>query len=196
MRERRPGDWKVDLARRHPLENLMEAAIDRHPAFHRLASSTDSMDRLDFQLVGPRERLCELELKAKHQRYNGWSQYGAGTREADLFILDELALRKILGAGRYAFLVVNDQPSRRWVIWSVMDLVLASKQRANRRLAIGSGQTKAKLLLDNSDSPHHCDSIDAALDIVARLLDTIDSHWASIDGWPTNRLVPTIGASS
>ena len=196
MRERRPGDWRVDLNRRHPLERVVEAAIDRHQSFTRLTSSTSSLDRLDFQVLGPTERLCEIELKAKHQRYQGWTQYSARTSEADLFILDELAMRKILSAGRYAFLVVHDQPSRRWVVWSVMDLVLATKHRANRRLAVGAGPLKAKLLLDSNDSPHHCGSVESALDAVADLAKTADSCWSSIDGWPTNRRIPTIGAAS
>jgi hypothetical protein len=47
--------------------------------------------------------------------------------EVDLFILDELALRKNVDAGRYAYLVVADLPGQRWCVWSTADLVLATK---------------------------------------------------------------------
>src|SRR4051794_8434894 len=108
MRERRPSDWRVDLARRHPLESRVETALDDHPALTRLGSRTASLDRLDFAVLGPGERLCELELKAKHQPYRSWADLRPGVAERDLFILDELALRKVIDAGRYAFLLVND----------------------------------------------------------------------------------------
>src|SRR4051812_35880200 len=110
MRPRVPGDWRIDLARRHLVEGQVEDALDSHPELTRLSSSTSAFDRLDFQVLGPGERLCELELKAKHQRYQGWAR--PGVSERDLFILDELALRKILDAGRHGFLLVHDQPGR------------------------------------------------------------------------------------
>jgi hypothetical protein len=71
VRERRPADWRMDLAQRHPLEAQVARAIDEHPELVRLASSTASLDRLDYQLIGPGERLCELELKTKRQPYRG-----------------------------------------------------------------------------------------------------------------------------
>src|SRR5215210_5848112 len=121
MRERRPGDWRIDLARRHPLEHHVEHALDEHRALHRLSTSTNALDRLDFQVLAPGERLCEIELKAKHQPYRSWASLRPDIAEADLFIVDELALRKLVSAGRYAFLLVNDQPQSRWIVWSTMD---------------------------------------------------------------------------
>lgn len=35
MRERRPADWRVDLAERHPLEAEVAAALDAHPVLVR-----------------------------------------------------------------------------------------------------------------------------------------------------------------
>jgi hypothetical protein len=196
MRERRPGDWRVDLARRHPLERLVEAALDDHPALVRLSTSTASLDRLDFSLLAPGERLCELELKAKHQPYQQWSRLRPDTPERDLFILDELALRKVIDAGRHAFLLVHDEPGGRWVLWSTMDLVLATKMRANRCLATGVDRLKAKVLLDLTDTPHHHQTLTAALSALASAVRVIDRHWSAIGPWPTNRTIHTVGAAS
>ncbi len=147
MRERRPSDWKVDLAQRHPIEAQVARALDEHPELVRLSSSTASLDRLDYQLLGPGERLCELELKTKRQPYRGWAHLRPELAETDLFILDELALRRVVDAGRYPFLLVRDVPGRRWALWSTAELVLATKMRVSRKLAT-SGTFKGKLLID------------------------------------------------
>jgi hypothetical protein len=186
MRPRVAGDWKVDLARRHVVEGQVEDALDTHQLLTRLGSSTSSLDRLDFQVLGPGDRLCELELKAKHQRYNGWSR--PGVAERDLFILDELALRKIIDGGRHAFLLVFDAPNRRWVLWGVMDLVLATKTRIARPLATGAGKVKGKVLLDLGESPSHHSHLVEALDAMAANIRMIDEHWSSIEPWPSHQL--------
>jgi hypothetical protein len=196
MRERRPGDWRVDLARRHPLEDCVEDALDAHPALTRLSSHTSSLDRLDYAVLGPGERLCQLELKAKHQPYRTWATLRPDTVERDLFIFDELALRKVVAAGPYAALLVRDDPTDRWVLWTTMDLVLADKVRVNRRLATGLDRIKAKVLLDLTDSPHHHPTLPAALSALAVAMRMIDRHWNGIGPWPTNRSIHTVGAAS
>ncbi len=184
MRERRPGDWRVDLAERHPLEAEVAAAIDAHPALVRLGTSTASRERLDYQLLGPGERLCELELKAKRRPYQGWSALRPEIEPADLFILDELALRRIVDAGRYGFLLVCDMPGRRWALWSTAELVLATKVRAGRRLATGTAPTKGKLLMDLSSAASLTDTLAGALFALATLVGVIDRRWADIAPWP------------
>ena len=196
MRERRPGDWKIDLARRHPLENFVENAIDDHPSLQRLSSSTTSLERLDFQVLAPGERLCEIELKAKHQPYRAWADLRPGTLQRDLFIVDELTLRKMITAGRYAFLLVNDQPENRWLVWSTMELVLATKVRVNRRLATGTDRLKAKVLLDVTETPHHHDTLRSALSAISTSVKVIDEAWSSISGWPSSQPLSIAGQAA
>lgn len=176
MRERRPADWRVDLAERHPLEAEVAAALDAHPVLVRLSTWTASCDRLDY--------LCELELKAKRRPYQGWSALRPDVDPVDLFILDELALRRIVDAGRYGFLLVRDMPARRWALWSTAELVLATKVRASRRLATGADRTKGKLLMDLASAAAVTDTLAGALSELAALVGVIDRRWGDIAPWP------------
>src|SRR5579884_405550 len=116
MRERRPADWATDLSGRHDLERCVEQALAGHPRLELLRTSTAAFDRLDFQLLGPGGRLVQVELKAKLQPLSeGWRRLRPDIDAADVFVLDELAVRKIVDAGRYAFLIVRDRPADRWV---------------------------------------------------------------------------------
>ncbi len=158
-------------------------ALDHHPDLVRLQSSTASLDRLDYQLLGPGERLCELELKAKRQPYRGWAHLRPELPEADVFILDELALRRVVDAGRYAFLLVRDLPGERWALWSTAELLLATKVRVSRRLAATTVTDKGKALIDLGAAAI-TRNLPAALSAVAKLVGVIDAQWGDVAPWP------------
>ena len=189
MRDRRPGDWVTDLAGRHRLEDDMAQALASHPELILARRATHALDALDFTVLGPGERLAQVELKAKHQPYRGWAQLWPELAERDLFILDELALRKIVDAGRYAHLVVADLPTGRWCVWSTADLVLASKVRTVRALATGAGRLKAKVLVDFGEAAVIVDSPAAAAVVVADSLGQCDRLWGAIEPWPGGPMV-------
>ena len=189
MRDRRPADWVTDLAGRHRLEDEMARALATHTELVLARRATHSLDALDFTVLGPGERLAQVELKAKHQTYRGWTQLRPELAEADLFILDELALRKIVDVGRYAYLVVADLPTGRWCVWSTADLVLATKVRTVRGLATGAGRLKAKVLIDFREAAAVVDSPTAAAGVVASSLGHCDRLWAAIEPWPGGPIV-------
>lgn len=167
----------------------MATALRRHPELILLKRSTSSLDELDFAVVGPDDRLVGVELKAKHQPYRGWSELWPTTPERELFILDELALRKIVGAGRYAYLVVADLPGRRWCLWSTAELVLATKVRTVRKLAATASRLKAKILLDLREAAVQVDDEHTAADALAEMLSASDQHWQAIEPWPHGPVV-------
>jgi hypothetical protein len=186
MRERRSSDWVVDLAGRHGVEAQVERAIVGHPALALLRSSLNAFDRLDFQLLAPAERLVELEVKTKHQPLSdGWRQLRPEVDPADLFVLDELALRKIVDAGRYAFCLVRDVPRAQWHLWSAGDLLVASRARHTRRIQRGTvAMCKGKLLFDLSEAGATTTSLEAALDRLVETVQSLEAWWSDVSPWP------------
>ena len=183
MRERQPADWVTDLTGRHTLERTVHAALRHAPTLKLVHVATESLTDLDFVTVGPGHRVAPIEVKAKLQPYRGWNELAPHIDPDNLFILDELALRKIVEAGRYAFLIVWDQPIGRWAVWSTLDLVLATKTRVARPLG-PSGTIKAKILLNLDEAAHTCTDLTAVIDAITEHLETCDTNWASIKPWP------------
>jgi len=189
VRARRPSDWTVDLSGRHELETEVRSALAAHPDLVLLRSSTNSLDRLDYQ-VEHSKQFVELELKAKNQPLSrGWQRLRPEVREVDLFVVDELALRKITDAGRFAFLLVWDAPSKRWALWSSGDLLVASRRRHTRALDTPAGKTKGKLLFDISEAGHIDMSLEGALDALVVMADHLDLWWEDIAPWPPSGAV-------
>ena len=186
MRERRSSDWVIDLNGRHGIEAQVEHALAGHPSLTLLRASTNAFDRLDFQLLGPGEQLIELEVKAKRQPLSaGWRSLRPEVDPADLFVLDELALRKIIDAGRYSFLLVRDVPQARWVLWTVGDLLVAGRARHARAIDRGAGsKLKGKLLFDLSEAGFAATTLDATLDTLARTTEQLEGWWSDIGPWP------------
>lgn len=185
MRDRVPGDWKVDLQERHQLEAEVRNELAAHPELALVRCSTAATERLDYQLLGPGARLLEVELKAKRQRYRGWDAYRPDVAEPDLLILDELALRKLVEAGRYAFLLVNDLPGDRWAVWTTHDLVMTPKARVTRRLAVGPGALKGKVLVSFAEDAHLFGALPEAVDFIVETLRSVDQRWGDIAPWPS-----------
>ncbi len=52
----------------------MAEALAGHPGLVLARRATRSFEALDFTVLGPGERLAQIELKAKHQPYRGWAQ--------------------------------------------------------------------------------------------------------------------------
>ena len=185
MRARQGSDWATDLGGRHDLEHQVRSALSLDPRLGSLCTRTNSFDRLDFGFVVAGRR-AELELKAKYQPLSyGWRQLRPDVQTSDLFVLDELALRKITDAGRFAFLLVWDAPSRRWCLWSSGDLVVASRSRHARRLDTPAHKTKGKLLFDLSEAGYIGPCLQGAIDAMVGTVGHLDLWWADISPWPS-----------
>jgi hypothetical protein len=183
MRERVRSDWVTDLAGRHTLEQTVADALAASSTLRLVHRATSSLTELDFVALGPGRRVVPIELKAKLQPYRGWDRVAPAVAPVDVFILDELALRKLIDAGRYACLIVWDQPVGRWCVWSSLDLVLAPKVRVVRPLA-GTTTVKAKVVLDLNDAAHTCTDLTAVIDAITEDVETCDRWWTSIGPWP------------
>jgi hypothetical protein len=185
-RPRQAADWVTDLSGRHAIEAEVEATLRVHPTLTLLQTSTASYTRLDFQLLAPGDRVVELELKAKGQPLSeGWRCLRPDVPPSELFVLDELALRKLVDAGRYAFLLVRDVPGHRWCLWSAGDLLVASRVRHVRRLERGpAARAKGKLLFDLREAGHQAATLTGALDALCATTEDLERWWGDISPWP------------
>jgi hypothetical protein len=186
MRDRLPTDWVRDLDGRHDLEAQVEAALRCHGSLRLTTVSTRSFDRLDFQVLAPGERVVEIELKAKLQPLSAfWKSLRPDVVSDDLFVLDELAMRKIVDAGHLGFLLVRDAPTRRWALWSAGDLLVTSKVRTSRVLRKSSVPVaKGKVILDIAEAAYVGPRLAAALEVLVVMAERVDGWWDDVAPWP------------
>jgi hypothetical protein len=192
MRARRPSDWVVDLSARHDIEEQVAQALTAHPALQLVRNSTSAFDRLDFQVVCA-DQLVEVEVKAKRQPLSlGWQTLRPDVTPENLFVMDELALRKIVDAGRYAFLLVRDLPAQRWCLWSAGDLLVASRARHARQLDTPSRKAKGKLLFDLSEAGQLSASLDEIVNTLSTTVVHLDGWWRDIAPWPAQKRATSV----
>ncbi len=117
--------------------------------FYDFSRGEERFKRLDFAL-GDAEcgRQFHFDAKEKRRHYNLHNWPPTSIPEAELFILDDLAARKILLFAPYAGLLVRDHLHSRYVLFTVVDLFLMPKQRLNRPIQHHRRALKGKWLID------------------------------------------------
>lgn len=148
--ERKSGYWARDLADRE-FEQAMKAELDALGWEH--ADNTHEYDQPDFYVYrtirGKRVRIA-FELKDKRQSYRpAWGEK-AHVPEAELLIVDEVAVRKLLAWSPRAFLLFKDltRPAQPYVLYTVLDLLCLPRVRVQRPISHQEKRLKAKWLLD------------------------------------------------
>lgn len=157
-----------------------------------LLDSTDSFEEIDFEL-GCRGRRLFLEVKQKKQRYrDGWVSAGA-VEEENLFILDELAARKLILRAPRAYLLVNDLPSGSYSVLGGLELFTMPKSRVNRSIDGGVATFKGKWLIDLRNG-FLSSSIEEALAYLKRRSSSEDDYWKALacHGRYENETVPRL----
>lgn len=109
------------------------------PEWH--IDETSSTHRLDFWVPG-----FFLDVKEKNQRYG--PRFTGDRDQTDLFILDELSVRKALEHYPLAYFVFRDVPESRIFLASVVEVVCADRARLNRQTS--EDRRKGKWVLDLS----------------------------------------------
>ena len=174
---RRPEHWATDTKQRHAFERQVSRAIAVDGEFE-LLDSTDSFDEVDFEL-GCRGRRVFLEVKEKKQRYReAWTE-ACAVAEPDLFILDELAARKIMLRAPRGYLLVNDSLNERLVVFSALELLTVPKARVNRSIDGGVATFKGKWLIDLRHGNEWA-SLGEALAFVKRRSSSEEELWGSL----------------
>jgi len=114
-----------------------------------LADNSNSYEKLDFAFGDKStKRYFSFDVKEKRQRYNMKNWQVANIPEEYLFILDDLAARKILAYAPNSGIVVRDNMRHRYFLFTVVDLYLMPKQRVNRTIKKQVEAYKGKWLID------------------------------------------------
>jgi hypothetical protein len=126
----------------------VEQAVKRHldRTSLRYTDNTTSFKKPDFT-VWFQETPFFLEVKEKRQAYNAHN-WPAFVPEADLFILDDLTVRKCLGYAPRAGVLVRNNLDARYFFFSVIDLALMPKLRVNRPINRNAPELKGKWLVN------------------------------------------------
>jgi len=136
------------------MENIpsFEQELKQYFREHRIAfdDNSASFKKLDFAF-GDREakRRFYFDAKEKRQRYARQNWSAADHIPGDhLFIMDDLAARKILAYAPNSGLVIRDNICRKYFFFSVVDLYLMPRKRVNREIRKNVNGFKGKWLID------------------------------------------------
>ncbi len=112
---------------------------------------TQSTSELDFFL--PRHNVF-FDAKEKAQRFSMKNWTGAAIAQEDLFIIDDLAVRKLLRNGPLSFCLIKDSssPPVMYYIYSLVDLLCIPKTRVRRPIEKSVKAFKGKWLVNLRDA--------------------------------------------
>ncbi|MEO5679913.1 MAG: DEAD/DEAH box helicase [Acidimicrobiales bacterium] len=120
-----------------------------HPLVTHVSDFTNEHDTPDFTFRYERD-LVRLEVKLKQRPLSQeirdlWPE----ADERNLFVVDEVSLRKLVWAEGLGYLLLRDRPGRRWCSFGPWELWLGPRRRYERRVDRGNGEfLKGKLLVD------------------------------------------------
>ncbi|NWG33927.1 MAG: hypothetical protein HXY42_05755 [Chloroflexi bacterium] len=108
---------------------------------------SDSFRHPDFTILLNGSPYFHLEVKEKRQAYNmkNWPRY---IDEPDLFILDDLTVRKCLAYAPRSGVVIRDNLRGLYSFFSIVDLALMPRRRLNRRIERSAPSWKGKWLIN------------------------------------------------
>ena len=119
-----------------------------------------STTKIDFA-IAINQRKFSVDVKEKRQKYK--SHWTDKIPEQHLFIIDDLAARKIFMDSPYSAIIVSDANTNKFYIFDALTLFLMPKIRVNRRLSGGS--LKGKWLVDFRNA-EEADTLGEVLDIL------------------------------
>jgi hypothetical protein len=135
---------------------------------------SSSFDKLDFTIIDKKgQPAFHLDVKEKRQKYklSNWPDFAP---ESDLFILDDLAVRKSLGNAPKSGILIRDNLLVRYFFFSVVDLALMPRKRVNRPINRNQPDLKGKWLI-NLFNGKEAQSLDKAVSHIRDYLNNLNS---------------------
>jgi hypothetical protein len=114
------------------------------------SDNTESFKDLDFTIFSHGESIFQLEVKEKRKPYNA-SHWPTEISETDLFILDDLTVRKCINHAPRCGVLVRDSARARYCFFSVVDLAMMPRERVNRSIDNRKKALKGKWLINLND---------------------------------------------
>lgn len=127
---------------------------------------TGEVDRLDFWIPE-----LYVEVKEKNQKLTSRWQLLPGVPEPNLFVIDELSVRRAARHGYSAYFVMRDRPQDRLFLARVDEIWAAERVRRNR-------EGKGKWILDLTNF-RQLQSLDGLLGLM--LADQVSLPWKRSD---------------
>ena len=110
--------------------------------------ATEAFDQLDFCIYSEQRGKYHFDAKEKVQKIQTANWPETSIPQEHLFILDDLAARKVLKFAPDSGLIVRDNLRGLYFFFDVLNLFLMPRQRANRRIGEGETLFKGKWLVD------------------------------------------------
>ncbi len=130
-------------------QEIKDYFVQRDILFHDHSFDDRRFLWLDFGFGDPEQkRYFRFDAKEKRRRYNTKNWPDVGIPEEHLFIMDDLAARKILAIAPNSGMVVRDNARQLYYLFTVVDLFLMPKVRVNRPIHNQQEVLKGKWLVD------------------------------------------------
>lgn len=132
-----------------PVEREVRAYLEQQRLGH--TDNTNSFKRPDFTIWFAEKTPFFLEVKEKRQAY-AMEHWPAFAPEDELFILDDLTVRKCLGFAPRSGILMRDNGYTRYHFFSVIDLALMPRLRVDRPIKRNLPDLKGKWLINLRNS--------------------------------------------
>lgn len=130
-------------------QEIKDYFTERDIPFHDHSFDDQRFLWLDFGFGDlKKKRYFRFDAKEKRRRYNTKNWPDVGIPEQHLFIVDDLAARKILAIAPNSGMVVRDNTRQSYYLFTVVDLFLMPKVRVNRPIHNQKQGLKGKWLVD------------------------------------------------
>lgn len=127
-------------------ENEVEEQLNQLSDVEIIENNTASYDDIDFVLMLNDNKVF-VDAKEKKTRYRrGWVEY-SNIEEENLFILDELGIKKLFPHFPYFFVVIKDCNFGKYFLYNAFDLLCMERVRLNRKIIRRVEQLKGKWLI-------------------------------------------------
>jgi hypothetical protein len=139
------------------------------------SDGSSSYDELDFVILDrDNQPAFHLDVKEKRQTYNlaNWPKFAP---EPDLFILDDLAVRKCLAYAPKSGILIRDNLRKKYFFFSIIDLALMPRVRVNRSIHRNQLDLKGKWLI-NLHNGKEGQSLDEAISHIRNYLRNMKAY--------------------